>query len=116
MTLEIRQVQEEGRSMFRVFAEGAFQGETQNFPPEKIQDVQVYASPENRAGTELWKWVTTQPGQIRRLSIAVPANEGSSGNEDLHINIDSSWGEWTGHWSNCSAICVSLNLNTYIFL
>ena len=58
--------------------------------------------------TEWWKLVTTQPGEIRRLSIAVPANEDSSGSEDdSPIKIDSSWGEWIDRWSNCSAFCVS---------
>ena len=111
MTLEIRQVQEAGKSKFMVFAGNAFQYTIENFPPEKVQNVKVFASPEKEAGnigTQWWKLVTTQPGEIRRLSIAVPANEDSSGREDdSPIKIDSSWGEWTGYWSNCSATCVS---------
>ena len=119
MALEIRQVQEARRSTVKVFSRGAFQGDTQNFPPEKVQDVQVFASPEKRNGniaTELWKWVITQPGEIRRLSIAVPDSSGSEdsptdvdspndwdqGDSNSTRNIDSSWGEW---FSPCKKNC-----------
>ena len=130
MSFEISQVQESGKSQFKVFVAGAEQYSGERTPPEQLRSVQIYASPEDKAGnlgTELWKYVTTQPGEIRRLSMAVPAKGDSSGSEDppggnvdSPTNVDSSgeW-KWTGPWSACSATCsggVSIKPLTLTFL
>ena len=113
-----------------VLAGGAFEFGVETFPPEKVQDVQVFASPEKRhgnTGTEWWKWVTTQPGQIRRLTIAVPDSSGSEDsptdvdspkdwdreNSNSTRNIDSSWGEW---FSPCKKECLYYSTKTLIAL
>lgn len=97
MHLKVTQVQKDGKSMVTVFIGGTRQYSEENLPPDKLIDVKLYAC----RGSQN---ITPQPGQIRMLSIAVPANSHSPTTRDSFLSADSSWGDW-GEWSTCSATC-----------
>ena len=95
LSLEISQFQESGRSKFLFRWVGVESTKRENSPPETLKDVLVYASVYSDPMNPSY----SQPGKIRRLSISIPATAGSQ------TNADSSWGDWVGTWTNCSATC-----------
>ena len=88
ISLEISQLQKSGKSKILTRWVGVQSTEKGNSPPETLKEVSIYASAS-----------PSQPGKIRNLLISIPAIAGSQ------TNADSSWGDWLGTWTNCSATC-----------
>ena len=91
MSFEITQLLERRKSKFMFLVSGAQQYASDTLPPEKIEDIQIYAAD----GSSIF----AQPGFIRKLTVSIPANEETPG------HTDSSWGKWTQPWSACSVTC-----------
>ena len=91
ISLEISQVQKSGTNKFLIRWVDVVTSERENSPPATLNEVLVYAS----AYSNPTYPSPSQPGKIRNLLISIPAN------------ADSSWGDWLGTWTNCSATCGS---------